>query len=91
MDAVKAEGTWDGGVRLSCADTSTEVAIVIEGLLEAVGFDVDVEIVPGNGLVAQVINDHDYDIACWSLSLQDYQAAGRWSSPSASWATATPA
>lgn len=74
VDEVKAEGNWDGTIRLHCHNAPSRIdwAIAAEALLEAVGFEVEV-INDGtiNDLIAAVIINADYDMACWGFNLAD--------------------
>jgi len=71
VEEVKAEGSWDGRVLLTCGvdPASTERALAVEALLENVGFDVEVEGVTST--VQRVIVDQNYELACWGLGVRD--------------------
>ena len=74
VEEVKAEGNWDGTIRLHCHNASSRVdwAIAAEALLEKAGFEVEV-INDGTiqDLLGAVIIRADYDIACWGFNLAD--------------------
>jgi peptide/nickel transport system substrate-binding protein len=73
VEEVKADTGWDGGVDLLCdvAPYRQETAIVVEALLEEVGFEVEVESnVPISDLVARVF-EGNFEIACWGLNVND--------------------
>ena len=74
VEEVKAEGNWDGTIRLHCHNAPSRIdwAIAAEALLENVGFDVEV-INDGTiqDLIAAVLVQADYDIACWGFNLAD--------------------
>lgn len=69
---VKAEGKWNGGIRLVCPQLSEEASIATEALLKDVGFDVAREIVDTSTLVERVIKNVDYDLACWQFNISDF-------------------
>lgn len=70
VEEVKAEGTWDGTVSLACDSTWSNEALAIESQLEAVGFEVDADTTSSVATrIQRVIVDHDYDLACWGMSL----------------------
>ena len=72
VDAVKAEGKWDGKVRLDCGAAASEQAITVEAMLKAAGFQVEVDTSwQGSTLTASIITDADYDIACWGINVTD--------------------
>ena len=71
VQEAKAAG-WDGKIRLSCTNTPQRqaTAITIQTQLTAVGFDVDmtrsnIDVVQ---LIADVITNKNYDLACWGAS-----------------------
>ena len=74
VEEVKAEGDWDGKIRLHCHNAPSRIdwAIAAEALLESVGFEVEV-INDFNigGLIQAVLVLADYDIACWGFNLAD--------------------
>lgn len=69
---VKAEGKWDGSIRLSCHNGRPEWATVMETFLKAAGFTVkiknDYDI---QALIADVTVKHDFDLACWGINVAD--------------------
>lgn len=65
VDAAKADG-WDGKMGLVCRPEQQEIAIAVEAMLEAVGMDVEVEIVPTQENVDRV-NNLDFDLTCYTL------------------------
>jgi peptide/nickel transport system substrate-binding protein len=73
VDEVKAEGEWDGTVRLTCGDTPTAVeqSVTVEAMLEAVGFEVEVENLPTDQSNQKVLFEGDYDIGCGAASIFD--------------------
>ena len=74
VEEVKAEGNWDGTIRLHCHNAPSRVdwAIAAEALLENAGFEVEV-INDGTiqDLIGAVIIQADYDLACWGFNLAD--------------------
>lgn len=72
VEEVKGETGWDGSVRLTCPNTREEAALTIEAQLEAVGFDVAMDLVAGTSeLVEKVIVRADFDLSCWGLNYLD--------------------
>src|SRR5690606_10441052 len=70
-DAKAAHG-WDGKVRLTCTEAQADQAISVKTLLDAVGFEVQIERVPTTGdLIQRVFIDRNFDMACWSVQLFD--------------------
>jgi peptide/nickel transport system substrate-binding protein len=71
VSQVKAEGKWDGSIRLVCDNSPdrVELGIALEAQLESVGFDVKLDT---SGTIGDVINavivNADYDLACWGLN-----------------------
>jgi peptide/nickel transport system substrate-binding protein len=72
VDAAKAEG-YDGKVRLTCGNTptATEQSITIEAQLKAVGFDVEVELLPPGQANQKILLEGNYDIGCGAASIFD--------------------
>lgn len=69
--AVKADG-WDGKIRLSCHTGLPTWGTAVKGMLEAVGFQVDLtdqQEIAAN--TAAVIVRRDYDLACFGSSISD--------------------
>jgi len=78
LEEVKAETGWDGSLRFVCqnAPEAQELAIAVQGMLDAVGFNVELDNSRTADDFANLITETaDYDIACHSLSLTD---AGPW-------------
>lgn len=71
VEEVKAEGEWDGTVRLTCNDTPEQVeqTITTEAMLEAVGFEVEPENLPTSEANQKVLLDGNYDIGCGQASV----------------------
>jgi peptide/nickel transport system substrate-binding protein len=70
VSQVKAEGSWNGTVRILCPTTQSDQGLAVKTALEAVGFTVQHEVAPTTGdLIAKVITDANYDLACWSIQL----------------------
>ncbi|WP_419925000.1 ABC transporter substrate-binding protein [Candidatus Poriferisocius sp.] len=71
VEEVKAETGWDGSLFLVHADTDPgpEIAQAVEGMLEAVGFDVEVALGPVTTvLIPRVIIQADYEMAGWGFN-----------------------
>jgi peptide/nickel transport system substrate-binding protein len=78
LEEVRAETGWDGSLRFVCqnAPEAQELAIAVQGMLDAVGFNVELDNSRTADDFANLITETaDYDIACHSLSLTD---AGPW-------------
>lgn len=74
VDEVKAEGDWDGSIRLSCDSSPAriETALALQGMLNAVGFDVEYDGgVPIQRLIETVFVERNFEIACWGWSAGD--------------------
>jgi peptide/nickel transport system substrate-binding protein len=74
VDEVKAEGAWDGTVRLLCdnAPARQELALAAQAQLQAAGFEVQLD--GGKtitDIIGQVIGQADYDLACWGYNVGD--------------------
>jgi peptide/nickel transport system substrate-binding protein len=72
VEEAKADG-WDGSLNLVCnnSPTNVEQALITEGMLEAVGFDVTVENLPYNDWARRWSVDFTYDAACYGLIVFD--------------------
>lgn len=72
VEEVKDETGWDGSVRLTCVRTSEEVALAMKAQLDAVGFDVELDLVPSVGdLIQRVIIDADFETSCFGKNVLD--------------------
>jgi peptide/nickel transport system substrate-binding protein len=72
VDQIKAEGKWDGSVRLSCHSGRPEWATLMETLLKSAGFTVKIKNdYDVSGLIADITVNHDYDIACWGINIAE--------------------
>jgi peptide/nickel transport system substrate-binding protein len=69
---AKSEG-WDGKIRLSCTNTPQRqgVALSVQAMLQNVGIEVDMtrSNLDVNQVIADVITNRNYDLACWGLSI----------------------
>jgi peptide/nickel transport system substrate-binding protein len=74
VDEVKKEGKWDGSIRVNChnAPSRQSWAQAVSTLLTAAGFTVklknDYDI---NSLVADVLTNKSFDVACWGLNFAE--------------------
>lgn len=68
LEEAKADG-FDGTIELLCGNAlpASEVALTVEGLLEAVGFEVEVELTPTQDQIGKVFQN-DFEAACWGWS-----------------------
>ncbi len=74
VQEVKDETGWDGTIRLACHNAPSRIdwAIAAEALLEAAGFEVEVD---NDGtildLIGIVLVNADFDLACWGFNVSD--------------------
>lgn len=72
VEEVKAETGWDGSLRLTCEQDREELAIALKAQLDAVGFAVELDMVPAiSDLIQKVIVDADYETSCFGANLLD--------------------
>jgi peptide/nickel transport system substrate-binding protein len=73
VEEVKAEGEWDGSVRITCGDNpaAVEQSVTVEAMLETVGFEVEVESLSVDQSNQRVLFDGDFDIGCGASSIFD--------------------
>jgi peptide/nickel transport system substrate-binding protein len=72
VNEVKAEGKWDGSIRVSCHSGTPNWGIAVKTMLENAGFRValkDNQDVQAN--TAAVIVQKDYDLACFGTGIAD--------------------
>ena len=72
VQTVKAEGKWDGSVRLNCSTSQANMAIAVQTMLQAAGFTVNLN--NGQETAAQIntiTNQKQFDIGCWGFSMAD--------------------
>jgi peptide/nickel transport system substrate-binding protein len=77
VEEVKAEGKWDGSIRLICDNSPSrvETGIAVQGQLEAAGFKVDLNSSATIGdLIDAVIIDANFELACWGLNTYEEEA-----------------
>ncbi len=67
---AKSNG-FTGTIRLLSVNTpqGSNFAVAVKSMLDAVGFNTVVTLVPPGGNVAAVLVQHNYDLAFWSLSI----------------------
>lgn len=73
VEEVKADG-WDGSIRLSCNNTpvTSEACIAIKAMLDAVGFDVDLNTQRSATEISTLVRvDKDFDLVMWGLSAHE--------------------
>ncbi|MEO5840615.1 MAG: ABC transporter substrate-binding protein [Acidimicrobiales bacterium] len=85
VQAVIAEGKWDGSIRLACQDSpaAKDRALAIEASLKAVGFKVTTEFAAT--VISKVVTDANFDLACWGFNIGDaspWAALEQWISTS---------
>jgi peptide/nickel transport system substrate-binding protein len=72
VTTVKAEGKWDGTVRLNCSMSQANMSIAVQTMLQAAGFTVNLN--NGQETAAQIniiTNQKQFDIGCWGFSMAD--------------------
>jgi peptide/nickel transport system substrate-binding protein len=72
VEEVKAEGEWDGSIRVSCHSGNPDWGTAVAGMLDAAGFEVDLndeQDLAGN--IAAVMVRRDFDLACFGSSISD--------------------
>lgn len=77
VEEVKAEGEWDGSIRLVCDNSPNrvETGIAVEGQLEAAGFTVDLDTSATiSDLIDEVIINANFELACWGLNTYEEEA-----------------
>jgi peptide/nickel transport system substrate-binding protein len=75
---------WDGTLELLTSDTDPEAAITLEGLLEAVGVQVDVEVLPITDLIQRMYITGNYTAGTSGTSMHDASpvvSLNRWWGP----------
>lgn len=73
VEEAKADG-WDGSIRMSCNNTpvTSEACITIKAMLDAVGFDVDLNTQRTATEISTLVRvDKDFDLAMWGLSAHE--------------------
>jgi peptide/nickel transport system substrate-binding protein len=70
VEEAKADG-WDGTLELLTSDTDPEPAITLEGLLEAVGMQVDVEVMPIGEQIQRMYITGNYHAGTSGTSMHD--------------------
>ena len=72
VQEVKAEGKWDGSVRLVCSPAQTSTATAVEAMLKAAGFAVNVNIAADTAAqINTITNAKQFDVGCWGFSMAD--------------------
>jgi peptide/nickel transport system substrate-binding protein len=83
VDAAKAKG-FDGKIDVLCSSLDPDPGIAVEALLEAVGFDVNLEQVSPNESTPRIYIEQNYQMACSGTSMQDASpvvSLNRWWGP----------
>ena len=79
--AVKAEGNWDGSIRLECHSGLPAFGQAVKAQLEAVGFKVEVNDQQDiQAMIKNVIVNKNFDLACFGTTIEDqnpYSALNR--------------
>lgn len=74
VEEAKADG-FDGRIRVGAPETppGPEVVIAVEGMLEAVGFEVEQMVMPQLDIIGRVVQG-DFDVVNWGFSLGSAEA-----------------
>jgi peptide/nickel transport system substrate-binding protein len=73
---AKADGTWNGRIRLTCTTAQASQALAVKTALDNVGFNVEMQTAPATSdLIRIVVTEKNFDMACWSMQVFD---AGAW-------------
>jgi peptide/nickel transport system substrate-binding protein len=66
VNEVKAEGKWDGTVRITCPNTPefTELTITTKAMLEAAGFKVEAENLATADANTKILSEGNYQMGC---------------------------
>jgi peptide/nickel transport system substrate-binding protein len=69
---VKAEGTWDGSIRVACDNTLPAWSITVKALLEAAGFKVTIQDQQDVATRISLIQvKKEFDVACYGTAIAD--------------------
>jgi peptide/nickel transport system substrate-binding protein len=72
LDEYKAETGWDGKMSTITAVGSEDRAFSIQALLNNVGFDIEVEVLPTiTDMINRVFIDANYDMISWGMNIAD--------------------
>lgn len=73
VEEAKADTDWDGSLNVVCQDDpiNTEQCIAIEAMLEAAGFEVELENLSVVDLIRRITVDRDFDVATWGTPASD--------------------
>jgi peptide/nickel transport system substrate-binding protein len=73
LQQVKTEKGWDGSLTLVCGDTPTQadLALVIQGLLDAAGFQIKIETLSSGALIQRIVFDRNYQIGCLGTGINE--------------------
>jgi len=82
VDEVKADG-WDGKLTLVANDapaSAVDTAILVEALLEAVGMEIDLVLLPRGEVRTRIITEPDFDLAFFGISAFEEAPTARYTS-----------
>jgi peptide/nickel transport system substrate-binding protein len=72
VSQVKAEGKWDGSIRIECSTANPNWGIAVKTMLETVGFKVSLkDNVDVQTNTSDVIIKKDFDLACFGTGIAD--------------------
>ncbi|HEY8525064.1 MAG TPA: ABC transporter substrate-binding protein [Acidimicrobiales bacterium] len=73
VEEAKDDLGWDGSVHFVCQDDpiNREQCIAIEAMLEAVGFEVEIEYLTVADTIRRVTIDQEFDLATWGVPASD--------------------
>jgi peptide/nickel transport system substrate-binding protein len=72
LEEYKAETGWDGRMSTITAVGSEDRAFSIQAILNSVGFDIEVEVLPTiTDMINRVFIDANYDMISWGMNIAD--------------------
>jgi peptide/nickel transport system substrate-binding protein len=72
IEEVKAEKGWDGKMTTITAVGSEDRAFAVQAILNSVGFDLQVEVLPTiTDMINRVFIDANYDMIAWGMNIAD--------------------
>ena len=83
VEEVKAEGEWDGTVTIVANNAPSEAVdmiILVEGMLEEVGFDVEVDFAPPGDVRNRIIVEASFDLGTFGISALEDAPTARYNS-----------
>jgi peptide/nickel transport system substrate-binding protein len=66
VEEVEADTGWDGSIELMCP--TEEQGLTVEAMLDDVGFDAELVVLPIADITRRSLIEHDYDLVCSGMS-----------------------